>query len=239
MVFEEANNDQKTVLPFFADGYPGLVFYKAKKPLTVYPHNKEMPVFFLYGQTLNPMQLVFDSSYRMIVFQFYPFILKSFFSITPKTINDDCYDLLQQGNAETKTAFLQLQKSITVESQVKIITAFLYSLFQAKRQSLDAKLKQGLQEIIDNKGQVVIKDLCHKIRINERSFERRFSAETGILPKQFSKIIQFQSSLEQLSVKDFNKLTDVVYENGYVDQSHFIKVFKAFTGKTPGMFSKK
>lgn len=239
MFFEETGNNLKTILPFFADGYPGLVYYEAKKPVTALPHDKKMPAFFLYGQTLNHMQLVFESSYRMIVFQFYPFILKSFFNITPKTINDDCYDLLQQGNAETKAVLQQLQKASMPGNQVQIITAFLYATFLVKIQSLDAKLKQGLQEIIDKKGQVAINELCQKIKINERSFERRFSAETGISPKQFAKIIQFQSSLEQLSVKDFNKLTDIVYENGYVDQSHFIKVFKSFTGKTPGMFTKK
>lgn len=237
MVFEETGDNQKTILPFFADGYPGLVFYEAPKALTAYPHNKKMPSFFLYGQTLNPMEVMFESSYRMIVFQFYPFILKSFFNINPKTINDDCYDLLQLGISGT--ILRQLQSSTTSENCIEIITTFLYSLFQTKRQSLDAKLKQALQIIIDNKGQSVIKDVCSQLKINERTFERRFANETGLSPKQFAKIIQFQSSLEQLTVKDFNKLTDIVYENGFADQSHFIKVFKAFTGKTPKAFTKK
>jgi AraC-like DNA-binding protein len=31
----------------------------------------------------------------------------------------------------------------------------------------------------------------------------------------------------------------VVYQNGYADQSHFIRVFKSFTGKTPGQFTRE
>jgi len=52
-------------------------------------------------------------------------------------------------------------------------------------------------------------------------------------------IIQFQNSLTQLTIKDYTILTDVVYNNGYADQSHFIRVFKSFTGKTPKNFAKK
>ena len=77
-----------------------------------------------------------------------------------------------------------------------------------------------------------------ELKLNERTLERRFLNEVGLSPKQFSKIIQFQLSLEQLTLKDFTKLTDIVYENGFADQSHFIKVFKAFTGKTPKTFKK-
>jgi AraC-like DNA-binding protein len=61
----------------------------------------------------------------------------------------------------------------------------------------------------------------------------------GVTAKQFAKIIQFQQSLEQITVKDYSKLTDIVYANGFADQSHFIKVFKAFTGKTPLAFTSK
>jgi len=74
------------------------------------------------------------------------------------------------------------------------------------------------------------------LHLNERTFERRFVAAVGISAKQFSRIIQFQQSLEQLTVKDYTKLSDIVYSNGFADQSHFIRVFKAFTGKSPKKF---
>lgn len=238
LVFEDQNDEQRTVLPFFADGYPGLIFYEAQKGLKVYPHEKKIPAFFLYGQTIQPIELIFESSYKIIIFQFYPFILKSFFNINPKSINDDCYDLLQWNPAQAKAITDGLQSATTLEERIEMISSFLYSLFLAKRQALDSKVKQSVQLIIEHNGQVAIKDLCRSIKMNERTFERRFLNETGLLPKQFAKIIQFQSSFRQLTVRSFNKLTDIVYENGFADQSHFIKVFKAFTGKTPKAFSK-
>jgi len=98
-------------------------------------------------------------------------------------------------------------------------------------------IRASIHHIIQHKGQITVTDICKEYNITERTFERKFIAETGLSPKQFAKIIQFAQSLEQITVKDFTKLTDVVYANGYADQSHFIRVFKAFTGKTPKKFN--
>lgn len=234
LVFEENLTDHKTVLPFFADGYPGLMFQDTKNGLLVSPHNKQMPLLFLYGQTIKPIELVIEGSYKLIIFQLYPFVLKSFFNVTAKDINDGCYDLQQIENGNN--VIQQLSQKSKFEKRIEILTELLLNIFQAKKKTLDLQIRQAIQTIIDNKGQISIKEICVKIHITERTFERRFVKEVGISAKKFSNIIQFQNSLQQITVKDFTKLTDIVYCNGYTDQSHFIKVFKAFTGKTPKAF---
>ena len=235
--FEEERQDQKTVLPFFADGYPGLMFQETNNGLFVSPHNKKMPLLFLYGQTIKPIELVIDGAYKLIVFQLYPFVLKSFFNVNAKEINDGCYDLLQLSNGG-KT-IKKLQTNNQWSARIDIITALLFERFQSKKGLLDLQVRQGIQLILDNRGQLPISQICGNINLTRRTFERRFLNEVGISPKQFSIIIQFSQSLEQLSVKDNTRLTDVVYNNGFADQSHFIRVFKAFTGKTPKRFSSK
>lgn len=239
LIYEESLDPGKTILPFFADGYPGLLFQETENGLSVHPHEKEMPVFFLYGQTIKPIELVMEGKYKLIIIQLYPFVLKQFFGIDPKSINDNCYDLAQLKNPQIQATVSQLQSEQNLENRIEILTTFLYSFFQEKKESLDFKVRQSLQQILDHKGQLSITNLCAALELNERTLERRFSNEVGVSPKQFSKIIQFQQSLEQLTVKDYDKLTDVVYSNGFADQSHFIKVFKAFTGKTPKTFLKK
>lgn len=234
LVFEEPETNQKTVLPFFADGYPGLMFQDTENGLLVSPHNKQMPSLFLYGQTIKPIQLVIQGHYQLIVFQLYPFVLKSFFEVTAKDINDSCYDLqqLENGNDTLK----QLTENPDREKRIEILTSLLFNIFQSKKETLDFQIRQAIQTIIDNNGQITIRQICNQLHITERTFERRFIKEVGISAKQFSNIIQFQLSFEQLTLKDYTKLTDIVYKNGYADQSHFIKVFKAFTGKTPKAF---
>ena len=239
LVFEEHDKKQKTILPFFADGYPGLIFQETTNGLLVNPHSKLMPVLFLYGQTIQPIELVMTGAYKLILFQLYPFVLKSFFNVVPKDLNDNCYDLEQIDATIGMNTIHQLQQTKKFNERVKIITAFLNSLFKNKQEELDLTIALAIKIIINKKGQLVIGELYDELHLTERTFERRFFTAVGVTAKQFAKIIQFQQSLEQITVKDYSKLSDIVYANGFADQSHFIKVFKAFTGKTPLAFTSK
>lgn len=236
-VFESEDKGTITSLPFFADGFPGLMFQQSENGLVVKPHDKKMPELFLYGQTINPIVLEISGTYLIIIFQLFPFVLRTFFDVLPQSINDNCYHL---DNTENKISKLnkQLISCKTINEKIDKITNLLLEYFQNRKQNLDLEIRKAIVEIMTTKGQESIFSIAEKQHLNLRTFERRFLKETGLPPKQFAKIIQFQASLEQLSVKDYTKLTDIVYENGFSDQSHFIKVFKAFTGKTPKNFSK-
>lgn len=49
-------------------------------------------------------------------------------------------------------------------------------------------------------------------------------------------IIQFSSYMNLLAENDLHKLSDIGLDSGYDDQSHFIRTFKKYTGKTPSNF---
>jgi AraC-like DNA-binding protein len=239
LVYEESDHLHKTILPFFADGYPGIMFQMTENGLFVLPHGKEMPDFFLYGQTIHPIKLKISGAYKFIVFQLYPFVIRHFFNVNPKTLNDDCYDLLQLKEFEVEKTILILKNTDDFEQWQSIIASFLLQIFQNKRRSLDYKIRQAIELIIENDGALSINELREKIKVTERTLERRFTAEVGVSPKQFAKMIQFQNSLIDVTTQDFNSLTDIAYKNGFTDQSHFTKVFKAYTGKTPKKFKAK
>ncbi|MGJ1239105.1 helix-turn-helix domain-containing protein [Sphingobacterium siyangense] len=225
-------------LPFYADGYPGLLFQRSGSDFIIRPHNKKMSPIFLYGQTIKPISIDTTGPLQIIVFQFYPFVLRSFWNISPESINDDCYDLDNNEN----TIFQQLARKLTTacspENSIHLLTQVLASFFDSKKKNLDFSIRQAILSIIENRGQVTIRQIAEREALNIRTLERRFLKETGISAKQFAKIVQFQNALKQLNNKDFQKLTDIFYENGFADQSHFIRVFKAFTGKTPTFFNK-
>jgi AraC-like DNA-binding protein len=238
MTFESGNKSEKTVLPFYADGYPGILFQVTDNGLYVLPQNKKMPPFFLYGQTIQPIELKIEGAYRLIVFQLYPFVINSFFALYPKDLNDDCYDLTQLKEFNVNGVITQLNGTITFENWNNLITSFLYSIFLAKKDRIDVTIHQAIQLIFKNNGQLAIKELREELAITERTFERRFTEQAGVTPKQFSKIVQFKNSLDSITNDAHVKLIDVVHKNGFADQSHFIRVFKAFTGKTPKHFSR-
>lgn len=235
-IFESEGSDIKTNLPFFADGYPGLMFQQTENELTVQPHNRVMPEIFLYGQTIKPIELEISGTYLIVIFQLYPFVLKTFFDVIPQSINDNCYHLQDAMDFNIGDLIKKLLSCKTIEQRIEILSDLLLLYFEKKKQNLDYQIRKAIELIIVGKGQINIQSIADKTDLNIRTFERRFLTETGLSPKQFARIIQFQASLKQLTLKDYTKLTDIVYQNGFSDQSHFIKVFKAFTGKTPKKF---
>ncbi len=235
LVFEEPEPDVQTVLPFFADGYPGLIFWECTAGLTARPHNKQTPPLFLYGQTIHPVELVARGPFRLIVCQLYPFVLRSFFGIEPTAITDNCYDL-PASHAGAQHTLAALLAAESTESRIEILSRFLCGLLEAKREGLDYKVAQAINLLMHDGEPRSIADLCAELKIHPRTFERRFKREVGIGAKQFSSIIRFQQSLLHLTAREHARLTDVVYGQGYADQSHFIRVFKAFTKATPRAF---
>ncbi|MBC7935393.1 MAG: AraC family transcriptional regulator [Rhizobacter sp.] len=237
LVFEDQQPLQKTVLPFFADGYPGIIFHETTNGLLVNPYNVMMAPLFLYGQTIKPIELEMTSAYKLIIFQLCPFMIKGLLNIMPSQLTDNCYDLHQLQNGEKVVK--NLQRTTSTKKRIEIIGTFLLSILQEKQEGIDSAITFALKKIIDQKGQLSVKEIHEELNLTERTFERRFVKAVGIPAKKFARIIQFQESLEQLTVKEYTRLSDIVYENGFADQSHFIKVFKAFTGKTPLAFSSR
>jgi len=234
LIFEQDEKDKDTGLPFFADGYPGLIFHITPNGQWVQPQNKQMPVSYIYGQTLIPIELHMTGYYRIVAFQLYPFVLSRFFNIDARVLNDGCFDLLQLPGWESYEDKLLSAKSDA--DQVEIIQKFLLHYFMVTKEQFDFIIVEAINLIIASKAQITVRGLCDKLHVTVRTFERRFIKEVGIAARDFILITKFQQSLEQLTLKDFSKLSDIVYANGFSDQSHFIRVFKAFTGSTPKQF---
>jgi AraC-like DNA-binding protein len=44
--------------------------------------------------------------------------------------------------------------------------------------------------------------------------------------------------MEKIRTGEYTKLSDIAFDMGFADQSHFIRSFKRFTGESPGRFLK-
>ena len=235
-ILENEDASKTSLLPFFADGYPGIMFQQSENGVFRHPHNKLLSDFFLYGQTLVPIELAVTGAYRLIVFQLYPFAARTLFGVNPKELNDDCYDFNLLQNIDLQSIVDQLSNTSEVFSQAEIIATFLSDVLQQTLIDPNQKIQVAVNLILTSKGKISVKTLTENLHITERTLQRQFIEYVGISPKQLAKIIQFQSSLNLVSDEVFSRLTDIVYENGYADQSHFIRSFKKYTGRKPSAF---
>src|SRR6476469_3353890 len=137
LVFEEDAATGTTALPFYADGYPGIMFQQTENGLYVLPQDKKMPSLFLYGQTIQPVELMMEGKYNLICFQLYPFVINSFFNLNAKEINDDCYDLTQLKGFEVIKTISLLNNDNRIEKQIELIADLLCRIFEARREALD------------------------------------------------------------------------------------------------------
>ena len=233
MIMEGEDSGAKNNFPFYADGYPGLMFSRGDHKVKLWPKNKFLSDLYLYGQTIEPISMEVNGRFKFIIYRLYPSSVKLLLNVNPKDLNDDCYDLFQIDYIDIPAILIQLQNCNSTEGQLEILDQFILDLIKHTAKNTDKIVTMALNTIISAKGKIPIKHLRKQLYLSERTFERRFSKEIGITPKQFARIIQFSFSKNQLSESDYENLTALSYDTGFADQSHFIRTFKKYTGKTP------
>ncbi len=80
-----------------------------------------------------------------------------------------------------------------------------------------------------------IKELESMTGYSRQYLHRIFKSITGLSIKDYQQLARFFTVLTILQDSD-NMWADVAFKAGYSDQSHFIKLFKRFTGYTPAEY---
>jgi AraC-like DNA-binding protein len=216
------------------DGCPGLIFQPgfAQQDYT-------LPDFFLYGQTTQQNEIVLREKVDTIGVYFYPDALRSVFGLNAETLTNICMNAADISPKKYISINDQLLNTATVEEKINIISVYLFDLIQKNSRLQNTEAQYIFSAITKSYGNISLKSLHADTRLSERSFERKFKQHVGISAKLFSRICRFQTSLKQLRNNNFQKLSDIAYENEYADQSHFIRAFKEFAGCTPQQFQKQ
>lgn len=79
-------------------------------------------------------------------------------------------------------------------------------------------------------------NLSEQLYVCKRQLQRTFIDKLGFGPKAYSRMLRFSNAIHYLSAFPDAKMTEVAYDFGYADQSHFIREFRDFTGCNPKSF---
>jgi AraC-like DNA-binding protein len=218
-----------------ADGCPGLIFQQPDVGQFYDQDHKPLPALFLYGQTVKRTSIYLLGRFRTVGVCFFPNTLASTFGFDANDLTDDCLDV----NLITTYLVDELWQAATTQSRVSSLAAYLFAQIRKTNKSVDPLTQYAISQIISSKGSLSLPDMHNRLNLSERSFERRFNQQVGISPKLFSRVCRFQAALSQLKQANYDKLSDIAFENGYADQSHFIRTFKEFTGYSPYQFQKQ
>jgi len=96
-----------------------------------------------------------------------------------------------------------------------------------------------LHRINERRGLIKVEDLAADTGYSTRYINKTFTRHLGLSPKQFCRIVRFQSSLELIYLQPDIPISYIVAELGYYDQAHFSKEFKDFSLTTPSQLQEK
>lgn len=237
----ESNGAEHTEKTFSAivDGCPGVIMLQSEKEGFCDEENKKLPNIFLYGQTIKPVKFSTTGNVDALGICFQPHALKSVFGIDADELTNACLDLNNLSNKKQGKLSERLLNAPSMDDQVKILSFYLVDKIQSNNTKDDALIRHAVNQILRTSGNVSLPDLQSQLKLSERSLERKFRQTVGISPKLFSRICRFQQSLNQMRQSKYDKLSDIAYANEYSDQSHFIRVFREFTGFSPLEFQKQ
>lgn len=87
--------------------------------------------------------------------------------------------------------------------------------------------------LIRSSGKITVEEIAEDTGYTVRYISKSFRTGTGLSPKQFARIVRFQTAISALNDPMGRSLTEISADLGYYDQSHFVREFKDYTGLTP------
>jgi len=173
---------------------------------------------------------------EMLVIQFktegaYPFIQQPIHKLNNKVI--DSKTLFGNELIGIRTEVLKQNK---VSEKFKIVEDWLTKKF-IKTNTPNTDILNILTQLktksITESGEII-----KTYPLSQKHLINQFKTYFGLTPKVFHRIFRFNNLLQQIHQKQNLEWSQIAYEFGYTDQSHFIKEFKEFSGFNPQEFIK-
>jgi AraC-like DNA-binding protein len=93
-------------------------------------------------------------------------------------------------------------------------------------------VRAAVSYILRTAGMEKVEAVARTLGVTERQLQRLFARHVGLTPKQFSRIVRFQSML-RASERSDAKLLAVALQQGYYDQAHLVHEFQSLAGAAP------
>jgi AraC-like DNA-binding protein len=225
----EEKFEREIILP---DGIVELVLHY-REPFFTYDsegHKFLQPQGFAISQIQNFIEIESNGAIGFISIRFYPWGAYHFFSEPIGNFLDGTISIEKLWEQDHQI-ILELLKDSSAKKKVKTVNDFLLSkLFTNDKLR---RIDDALKLIRDTKGLLTVDELSDRMNMSYKQPERNFLATVGTTPKIFSRNTRFLHLCHHLKEYETRSLSELTYEMGYYDQSHFIKEFRQFSGFTP------
>jgi AraC-like DNA-binding protein len=234
--FEWSQVDADRPLKMFATGVSGILLqhHEGRPALGAPAHGHPMtrggcPTSFVYGKRTRPSQTFANGPFALTGVVFKPQGLCALLNIHPTEFNDGSVVL---NDFSKENIGDQLLNARGQDERVARLSDFLCARVDRSGRE-DVLVTESLHLIRRELRSIRVPQLLKCLNVSERQFERRFTRAIGVTPHRYIRIVRFRKAMQLMATARFDRLSDVAYDLSYVDQSHFIKDVKAFSGCTP------
>ena len=236
----QSNNDpvQEQMFESPPNGFCSIVF-NCGEPY--YLQNKKyerrkVPAAFIAGQAIYSYKLFFKGSISMAGIVLNPAALATLFNLPAYVYVEERIDLKQVFKPALIDRIANELKATNDErQQAKVLEAFVMQQFESASPVRDY-IDEAVDIIIEKNGLLNVNDLLQNIFMSRRNFERRFFKKVGLSPKYYARIFRMAYLLNLIAGKKKVDWSSIFNQCEFYDQSHFIKDFIEFTGRTPQQY---
>jgi AraC-like DNA-binding protein len=215
-----------------ASGMPEIMLYIGHKPASDRRGMEEH--FLVSGQQNDYYDLHISDSISIFSITFHPQGLSRLFNLPVSELMNQNIPLRYLNKSMCETLQQQLFDAETFEQRVQITERYLMSMTVNDCKEFGYKRISNAVDVIRKTGAgITIDTLAARVCLSRKQFEREFHAMIGISPKQYLRIIRFQSAIFLKSKDEDLSMTRLALDCGYYDQAHLTNEFKALSGLTP------
>lgn len=199
---------------------------------------RRSPEFTLIGLQTEAYSVRFQSLVQIFGIRFNPEGLYKIFGVPPALFTatfQDGKDVL--GNAFHDYC-AQLREARDLEQRIQLTEGFLSDRLMNVRPDYDY-VGHASQTIRKHRGLITLDELTNHVPISPRQLQRAFKSKFGITAKEYMRLSRLNAVQRYLQISTDVSLTDLSYQNGFSDQSHFIREYKRMTSTNPRSFLKK
>lgn len=176
-----------------------------------------------------------DGKVDMLGICFYPEGFYPFLKVPISEFKNQILGLDEIGQKKFQQIHQKLQEQSNHQMRLEILETSLVEILN-KNSHLEDDFYSIFNALNGCLSMVQINEFCKKNNINNRTLERWYQKHIGVSANTYHTLFRFHHSLNHLLYGNFEKFSDLAYDNGYYDQMHFIKDFKRFSGNTPKKF---
>lgn len=179
------------------------------------------------GQVTAPMVGTVTGKEKIVLVFIQPCGLYQFFGINMSLLTNTSMPLHELlGEEQADDLIGKLASAADHDSIIQILNAFFLSRLPALE--IAPNVKQAIDYIHQQKGNVNIKDIERTCFITPRSLERYFKMYIGLSPKDYAKIYRFKCLMNYIQEHPGVTWKTLCEENGYYDQAHLTRYFTRY-----------